>query len=320
MSNNEGYAGSNRDGHPRERKDPRLVKQALDRGPTELKSRLTEEKGGMGAIANRNVVTIPPSMTIIGAAKTMAKYGFRRLPVTDPGTNSLKGILTSFDLVDFCGGGDRHRLVEERHGGNLLSAVNESVDEIMEEEVLTFGENTSLDEALARMIAHGVGGVPVVDREDRVKAIVTERDFVWMLSDTYLPDAVEEYMTEDVVTADPDLPIKEAAVTMVQNGFRRLPVTKDSLLIGIATSTDIVRYLASDALKKLVTGDSDEAFGLPINEIMTGEVSTVERETSIGDAVSLMTERGIGSLPVLSDGGLQGIITERDFLRALTGE
>lgn len=318
MSNNRGFSG--KDGYARQRKDPRLVKQALDRGPSELKSRLTEEKGGMGAIANRNVVTIPPSMTILGAAKTMAQYGFRRLPVTDPGTNSLKGILTSFDLVDFCGGGDRYRLVEERHGGNLLSAVNESVDEIMEEEVLTVQDDTDLKEALAQMIAKNVGGVPMVDSDGCVTAIVTERDFVWMMSDTYLPANVEEYMTENVVSASPDITILEATKTMVTNGFRRLPVTKDSLLIGIVTSTDIVRYLADGAMKHIITGDSEEAFGLPISEIMTGEVSTVERDTPLGDAVSLMTERGIGSLPVLSDGGLQGIITERDFLRALTGE
>jgi len=302
------------------RKDPRLVKQALDRGPNELKTRLSEESRGIDAIANKEVVTVPPSMTIIGAAKTMAKYGFRRIPVADPGTKRLEGILTSFDIVDFCGGGDRYKLVEERHDGNLLSAVNDSVSQIMED-AFSVGEGTSLADVLADMIARDIGGVPLVDKENRVKGIVTERDFVWLLSEAYLPSPVQDYMTSDVISAHPDTTIQDAGITMVDNGFRRLPITRDHLLIGIVTSTDIVRYLGSGAaMKRLVTGDSDEAFGLPVTEIMASDVTTVEKQTVLGDAVEIMTDRGIGSLPVLSDGGLQGIVTERDFLRALTGE
>ncbi|MBS1263206.1 MAG: hypothetical protein MAG715_00377 [Methanonatronarchaeales archaeon] len=297
-----------------------MVKQALDRGPAELKTRLSEDEGRIGAIGNREVVTVPPSMTIMGAAKTMARYGFRRIPVADPGTGRLEGILTSFDIVDFCGGGERYLLVEERHGGNLLSAVNESVSEIMND-VFAVGEDSSLKDVLAEMFARNIGGVPVVDQGGRVKAIVTERDFVWLLSEAYIPSPVEEYMTENVISANPGRTIREAAVTMVGNGFRRLPIVRDGLLIGMVTSTDVVRYLGSGrALKRLVTGDSEESFGLPVTEIMSGEVVTVERSTPLGDAVNLMTERGIGSLPVLGDEGLRGIITERDFLRALTGE
>ncbi len=79
------------------------------------------------AIATRDVISIPPTQSIIGAVEIMTKCGFRRLPVTDAGTRKLRGIITSGDVINFMGGGDKYKLVQVRHGGNLLAAVNESV-------------------------------------------------------------------------------------------------------------------------------------------------------------------------------------------------
>jgi hypothetical protein len=64
----------------------RLLKMPgkLDRGPVEFDSRVAPHMGEIMEIATTNVVSVPPTMAIIGAAQTMTACGFRRLPVTDP--------------------------------------------------------------------------------------------------------------------------------------------------------------------------------------------------------------------------------------------
>src|SRR5262249_60917690 len=57
-----------------------------------------------------------------------------------------------------------------------------------------------------------------------------------------------------------------------------------------------------------------------VQDVMTCGVVTVEPDTSLTHAARLMCERRIGSLPVVEQGRLAGIVTERDLLRALIQE
>ncbi len=306
----------------RMKKGARLANDAseavLDRGPVEFKSRISSHSGDVMAIASREVVTIPPTMTIMGAIKTMMTYGFRRIPIADPGTNRLVGILTSVDLIDFLGGGERHNLIKNRHSGNLLAAINEDVREIMEVDVITLSERQSLEDALSTMLSQNIGGLPIVDDEHRVVGIVSERDFARLIADVKTGKIVKDYMSRRVVTAPPDMSIAEAAKTMVSNGFRRLPIIKDGVSLGIVTATDIVRYLGDGkAFGKLVTGYIQEALEPAIKTIMVPNVIAMTSNVDLGDATKLMMDKKVGSLLVIDDGFLVGILTERDVLRAL---
>jgi len=99
----------------------------MDRGAVDIKSRVSHNQGDIMAIASKDIVTLPPTTNIMGTAKTMLKYGFRRVPIADAGTNRLVGIITSLDIVDFLGGGLRHNIVKNRYKGNLAAAINEDV-------------------------------------------------------------------------------------------------------------------------------------------------------------------------------------------------
>ena len=60
----------------------RLLKMQgkLDRGPVEFKSHIAEQEGEIMAIATRDVISVPPTQSIIAAVEQMTKCGFRRLP------------------------------------------------------------------------------------------------------------------------------------------------------------------------------------------------------------------------------------------------
>jgi len=269
-------------------------------------------------IASKEVVTIPPTMSVIDAVKTMLSHGFRRLPVADAGTKKLKGVVTSQDIVDFLGGGKRNLLIKNKFKGNLLAAVNGSISEIMEENVISLGEKDSLKDALHKMFEENVGGIPITDSENRVIAIISENDFVFLNSGIMTGKIVGEYMSKKLVTAPSDMSIGAAAKSMINNGFRRLPLIRDNVLVGIITATDIMGYLGSgDIFDRLVTENAKEVFDVAVSTLIKRDVIFTSSNIDLGEAAEIMLDKNVGSLPVLEDGELKGIITERDFVRAM---
>jgi CBS domain-containing protein len=287
--------------------------------PLDFKSRISEKSGDILTIASREVITIPPTTPVIEAVKTMLSYGFRRLPVADAGTNRLKGIVTSQDIVDFLGGGQRHLVVKNRFKGNLLSAVNGSISEIMEENVVSLNEKDSLKDALNTMLKENIGGIPITDGEGRVKAIISEKDFVFLVSGIVTGKTVNDYMSKKIITAPSDMSVGIATKSMINNGFRRLPVIRDNVLIGIITASDIMRFLGSgDIFNKLATGNANEVFEVPISSLIRRDIVSTRSDVDLGETASLMLDKNVGSLPVIEEGELKGIITERDFVRAMS--
>ncbi len=267
-------------------------------------------------IARRKVITIPKTTSIKDAAKTMVEHKVRRLPVTDPGTLRLIGVLITRDIIDFLAG-EKSSIIRRKFKGNFLAAINSSVRTIMSEKVVRGTTDMSIADVARLMLKTGVGGVPIVDEHEHVAGMVSERDFV-RLAPAHAGAPVSYHMTRWVVTAEPKLQIGGAARRMISRGVRRLPVVSDEKLIGIVTSVDILRYLGTSRMfGYMATGRIDEAMSIGIDTIMTRDVLTVTPETDIGEAAKLMVERGCGGLPVVENDKLVGIITERDMLELL---
>jgi CBS domain-containing protein len=289
----------------------------LDRGPVEFKSHIVQQEGEIMAIATREVVSIPQTTTIFQAVETMTKCGFRRLPITDAGTKKIRGIVTSGDVINFMGGGDKYRLVQVKHGGNLISAVNESVREIMTRQLETLPQNATIADAVGIIVTKKIGGLPIVDEYGVLAGIVTERDVMSVLASENSALAVEDVMTGSPRVTRPDCPIAAVTKDMTQHRFRRLPVVSDDVLFGIITATDIMRYLGSrEVFSRLSTGDVAEVMGLPVRTLIAGDLFTIAPDKSINDAARRMLEKNIGALPVIESTRLIGLVTEYDLVRA----
>lgn len=285
-----------------------------------FKQRIASRESGVMAAATKDVVTIPPTSTIIGAAKTMVGYGYRRLPVADAGARRIQGICTVIDIIDFLGGGEKRRIIDRKYEGNMIAAINGPITEIMEENVVTVSDTATLGDAIKTMIDRSVGGVPVVSQDGIIEGIITERDIVHLMGESVSGKLVNDIMSRRVTTAPPSMPIEAAAKVMLSSGFRRLPVVSNGLVCGIITATDIMRYLGdSGAFKKLVTGNISEALSAPISGIMKGDIVTVGPGQDLSEIARIMRYNRIGSLPVISGQELVGIITERDILMSMRG-
>lgn len=273
------------------------------------------------AIASHDVVSVAPTTSIIGAVKTMTECGFRRLPITDPGTRKLRGIVTAGDIIDLMGGGNKYNLVQVKHNGNLLAAINESVREIMTTDVMTVPDSARIHDAVDIIVHHKIGGLPIINSGGILSGIVTEKDVMKVLSTEKSLLAVKEIMSTALKVTNPDSPIGMATREMIRHRFRRLPVVKDDVLFGIVTNSDIVRYLGSGKVfNKLVTGDIGEVMGLPVRTLISGALHTTTPDQNINDAARNMLEKGIGALPVIEDTRLVGLVTEFDLVKAFARE
>lgn len=297
----------------------RLLKMQgkLDRGPVEFRSHIAAQGGEIMAIATQDVVSAPPTQTIIAAVGQMTKCGFRRLPVTDAGTKKLRGIITSGDVINFMGGGDKHQLVKGRHNGNLIAAVNESIRTIMTQTPETLQTDARISDAVAVILKKKIGGLPITDRDGVLAGIVTERDVMRVLAAEKSPLHVEDIMSSALRVTSPDAPIAQVTREMTKFRFRRLPVVTDDVLYGIVTATDIMRYLGSrEVFSRLETGQVAEVTTLPVRTLVAGGLYTTPPGKKINEAAAEMLSRNIGALPVIEDSRLIGLVTEFDLVRA----
>lgn len=131
----------------------------------------------------------------------------------------------------------------------------EPVSHIMTDHVLTLNLTHSLEDAEAMFKEHHIRHLPVVSG-DKLIGMLSLTDlqrvsFVDSYSDgessvdtaVYNLLSVQQVMNHNVESVDADTPIREVAEALSHKEFHALPVTQNGHLVGIVTTTDLVKYL-----------------------------------------------------------------------------
>ena len=80
--------------------------------------------------------------------------------------------------------------------------------------------------------------------ENEFGGVISEKDILGLLSDLENTSAaVEDFMTEDVVSFDVKDDLIEICECLIQNDFRRVPIVADGRLVGIISRKDIIKYI-----------------------------------------------------------------------------
>jgi CBS domain-containing protein len=115
-----------------------------------------------------------------------------------------------------------------------------TVGEIMTGSVFSIEPTMTVAEAATVMGERKIGSALVMEGET-LAGIFTERDIVRALGEHF--DAaghpVSEWMTRDPMTVPPDTAAEEALRTMLDRGFRHLPVTDGERIVGIVSMRDL---------------------------------------------------------------------------------
>jgi CBS domain-containing protein len=122
---------------------------------------------------------------------------------------------------------------------------------------------------------------------------------------------IEDLARSDVVTAAPDTPVTDLAVTMDDENVGSVVITSGETPVGIVTDRDLtVRVLGGDVDPSEQTAE----------DVMTGDLCTMERNAGFYEAAELMAEHGIRRLPICDGDTLVGIITSDDLNELLADE
>ncbi len=129
---------------------------------------------------------------------------------------------------------------------------------------------------------------------------------------------VEHFMSTDLYTVHEAELVDLVACLMDWQRIRHVLVEDDAhRLVGLVSHRSLLRHLVGTPIAD--PASSAEAREVPVREIMVRDLVTVTPETPTHEAIHLMRTKGIGALPVLRDGQLVGLITERDFIE-IAGE
>ncbi len=134
---------------------------------------------------------------------------------------------------------------------------NEPISHIMSTELVTVHHGDPISKVRQLMQKSGVHHIPVVSG-DTLAGIISWSDILNLSfgrafgADDRAVDAVldhsvtlEQTMKKDPVTLPHDASVRQAAEILAEGGFHSLPVVSGDKLVGMVTSTDLIKYLVS---------------------------------------------------------------------------
>lgn len=143
-----------------------------------------------------------------------------------------------------------------------------------------------------------------------------------------------DIMTAEPVTVSPETSVTDASRLMVEHRIGSLPVVEGDAVVGIVTESDLIvqdakvhfpTYLDLLGGYVFAPGSTDrfeqslrKAVGASVADVMTPHPITVTPEATVEDVSTLLVERDVGSVLVLDDDKLVGVVSKSDIVRYLS--
>jgi len=257
-------------------------------------------------------VVLEPSQSLVEAMLALDQRGVRHGLVADE-DGRLVGILSIRRIL-----GAIRRGYEE--GGIYRKLSQTRVEDIMwrSPPKVIVGE-FGVEDVVYIMSRLNIGAVAVVDGDDRLLGVISEKHIagITALSDIHV--AVHEVMTRPVHTVGPTATIVDAIRVMDEHRHRHVPmVDEEDKLAAMITARDVLDYLAVEENLARLRGGDDSVVEEPATKIAVGEPAHATPEEDVGRALRRMRRRGISALPVVTaEKKVEGLISERDVVTKL---
>jgi CBS domain-containing protein len=277
----------------------------------------------MSGFSVTSIARHPPSVILHIDSSTkealcmMSEKSVRHAIVSDDGCK-MDGIISAKDILNYLGGGEKFKIVEEKFNGDIYKALGSSINPIINRKPIIGSTAASLPDLMSLMAKHDIGVLPLLDKDAKIWGVLSERHLFKLFEENQMFVRVFEIMSKSLITLDVKSTLLDTMRTMIKYDIRRVPIMKEGNLWGIVTVKDIIQFLASPYVEKAITkGLSDYLFDTNISKIATINPKTVSPEVDLSDAVRTMNSFNVGSLIVMTGCRLVGILTERDFLLKL---
>lgn len=243
------------------------------------------------------------------------------------------GIVTLKDIIKF--------LIADKRDMDLDEIP---ISEAMTRNLIRANKNNTITECAKTLTKNNISSLIIVedDNNNNLAGIITATDFVNFFSENCIGFAfVKDYMSQSFFTISIKEKVSTAAQIMSEKKVSRLIVIEpdnQNKIAGIISETDISRTVPAfksrtirsvyENMELLFSSKSKPDFIEPsfvrIDDIMTQNITTIEKDADLAEAAKIMIKHGIGGLPVIEsrDNMEQpiGVISKSDIVKALITE
>jgi CBS domain-containing protein len=115
---------------------------------------------------------------------------------------------------------------------------------VMTTDILFVKRETPIYEAMRILIEKNITGLPVVNDDMTLAGVISEKDVLRLLYDIKdRPGNVEDFMTPQICSFDENDSLVDITECLINNSFRRVPITSGGKLVGIISRKDVIKYI-----------------------------------------------------------------------------
>ncbi|WP_054849474.1 CBS domain-containing protein [Vulcanisaeta sp. JCM 14467] len=123
------------------------------------------------------------------------------------------------------------------------------IKELIRDGVISCKSADPITCAVAKMYMNNVGSVLIIDEDEKPVGIFTERDLVRVVAEGISLDTpLMKVMSRKLITANTAESVISAAMKMIENNIRHLPVVEEGKAVGMVSIRDLVRALMAQEL------------------------------------------------------------------------
>ena len=121
--------------------------------------------------------------------------------------------------------------------------------EVMTKNVISVKKETPICKALELLVEHNISGIPVVEDDMTLIAVISERDILslYQTSEDVKDKTVDDFMTQPVIFFDEEEGLQDICDCLMNNYIRRVPITSKGKLIGVISRRDIIKKILQTA-------------------------------------------------------------------------
>lgn len=117
--------------------------------------------------------------------------------------------------------------------------------DIMTKSVIYVKPNTPVRKAMELLVKYNISGIPVVDDDMTLVAIISEKDILrlYAVLEDVIHKTVSDCMTQPAIFFEKNESIWDVCQCLANHDFRRVPVTSNGTLVGIISRRDIIKRM-----------------------------------------------------------------------------
>ena len=181
------------------------------------------------------------------------------------------------------------------------------VEDIMTTDIVSVDKDESLKHVLNLMKKHDITKIPVLE-DKKLIGIVTDNTIAYKLGSKRKREVTaarlhaSSVLEKNIITVTPETKVTQILKSVGEPGPTMLPVVKQNQLVGLVTKADLLHLV-----------DSKQ----PVHSIMQKNIHAVDPEDRVVHARRIMLDENVARLPVIGDGKLLGIISDKEIAFSL---